>query len=242
MGPDGPRNQDWLCWWGPAAIYPTRPTETVWIEGRVSRSVISLFGAILYEFFTRRVSPFISLLSLFKKIKVGFWDLCVCVSPYQLLNVSTNIYETWCVYHGTWAHFNGVLLKSLCVPVCVSLLGNGSANTFPRQRIHTAIEKLLDASYLRRVCGSVCVSPIWVHVPPKPWSEGSQSRQTVKYGYESRETRNQEPLCWRGPAAVYWTVYPPIVARQRLGKHVPTATKNCWGRRFLCGPCRIKCK
>jgi hypothetical protein len=32
----------------------------------------------------------------------------------------------------------------------------------------------------------------------------------------------------------------PIVARQRLGKHVPAATKNSWRRRFLCGSCRIK--
>jgi hypothetical protein len=23
LGPDGTRNQDWLCWWRPAAIYPT---------------------------------------------------------------------------------------------------------------------------------------------------------------------------------------------------------------------------
>jgi hypothetical protein len=29
-------------------------------------------------------------------------------------------------------------------------------------------------------------------------------------------------------------VYPRIVARQRLGKHVPAATKNFWRRRFLC--------
>jgi hypothetical protein len=40
----------------------------------------------------------------------------------------------------------------------------------------------------------------------------------------------------------------PIVARQRLGKHVPAATlhmqqyKNCWTRRFLCGPCHMKGK
>jgi hypothetical protein len=24
MGPDGTRNQDWPCWWGPVAIYPTK--------------------------------------------------------------------------------------------------------------------------------------------------------------------------------------------------------------------------
>jgi hypothetical protein len=32
----------------------------------------------------------------------------------------------------------------------------------------------------------------------------------------------------------------PIVARQPLGKDVPTVTKNCWRRRFLRGPRRIK--
>jgi hypothetical protein len=32
------------------------------------------------------------------------------------------------------------------------------------------------------------------------------------------------------------------VARQQLGKDVAAATKNCWRRRFLCGPCRIKGK
>jgi hypothetical protein len=37
-----------------------------------------------------------------------------------------------------------------------------------------------------------------------------------------------------------WNVYPPTVARQRLGQHVPVATKNCWKHRFVCDPYRIK--
>jgi hypothetical protein len=37
-------------------------------------------------------------------------------------------------------------------------------------------------------------------------------------------------------------VYPPIVARYQIGKDVPAATKSCWRRRFVCGPCRIKRK
>jgi hypothetical protein len=41
---------------------------------------------------------------------------------------------------------------------------------------------------------------------------------------------------------VVLTVYPRIVARQRLGKHVPAAMKNCWRRRFLCNPYRMKGK
>jgi hypothetical protein len=31
-----------------------------------------------------------------------------------------------------------------------------------------------------------------------------------------------------------------IVARQRIRKHVPVATKNFWRRRFLCGLSRVK--
>jgi hypothetical protein len=77
--------------------------------------------------------------------------------PFQLSNASTNRYEIWYVYHGVWAYLNGVLHKSfpsVCVSVCVSLLsllGNGSVNTFPRQQIHATVEELLDA----RVCGSL---------------------------------------------------------------------------------------
>jgi hypothetical protein len=72
------------------------------------------------------------------------------------LNAWTNLYETWYVYHGTWAHLNGVFHKSLpsvCVPVCVSLLsllGNGSVKTFPGQRIYATIEEFLDASFSMR--------------------------------------------------------------------------------------------
>jgi hypothetical protein len=31
------------------------------------------------------------------------------------------------------------------------------------------------------------------------------------------------------------SVYPHIVARQQLGKYVPTAMQSCWKRLFLCG-------
>jgi hypothetical protein len=42
--------------------------------------------------------------------------------------------------------------------------------------------------------------------------------------------------------SLWVSVYPPIVAWQRLSKHVLTATKNCWKRRYLCGPCCIEGK
>jgi hypothetical protein len=50
----------------------------------------------------------------------------VCLSPW------TKLYETWCAYHATSAHLNGLLhksLQSLWVRLCVYLLefqGNGS--------------------------------------------------------------------------------------------------------------------
>jgi hypothetical protein len=130
---------------------------------------------------------------------------CVCVSPlsdFECLNQS--LWNLVCtVFHGTWAHLNGVLHKSLpsvCVSVFVSplsLLGNGSLNTFPLQQIH----------------------------------------QTKKN-------------CWRrrfrcGPCRIKGeyvglSVYPRIGAKPWLRKHVPAATKNSWGRRFLCRPCHTK--
>jgi hypothetical protein len=58
---------------------------------------------------------------------------------------------------------------SVCVSArasLLSLLGKGSVNTFPRQRIHATIKELLDAlsymrsvSYQKIICGVVCASP-----------------------------------------------------------------------------------
>jgi hypothetical protein len=73
------------------------------------------------------------------------------LSSFQLLNASSNLYETWYVYHVIRAYLSGAFHKSfpsVCVCICiiVSLLGNGSVKTLPWQRIHAVIE-LLDASF-----------------------------------------------------------------------------------------------
>jgi hypothetical protein len=48
--------------------------------------------------------------------------VCVSVYPsFQRLIAWTNLYETWYVYHGTWAHLSGVLHKSL-PSLCVSYM------------------------------------------------------------------------------------------------------------------------
>jgi hypothetical protein len=90
------------------------------------------------------------LLSLFWKNKIRLMRSPCCLSVHvsvnppptsnRLLNDWTNHYEIWYIYHGTYAHQSGILhkcLPSVCGSVCVSLLsliGNGSVNTFPRQR------------------------------------------------------------------------------------------------------------
>jgi hypothetical protein len=74
-------------------------------------------------------------------------------STFEHLN---HFYETWYVYHGNWTNLNGVLEKPLppvSVSVCVahlSLLGNGSVNTFQWQQIQATIEELLDVSFSMR--------------------------------------------------------------------------------------------
>jgi urease accessory protein UreF len=68
--------------------------------------------------------------------------------------------------------------------------------TRPYKYIHTSLsdawgkEKLIlvYSSYKERAC------------------EDSQSRQMVTYGCESRGIRQQESLCWRGPAEIYQAI------------------------------------
>jgi hypothetical protein len=88
-----------------------------------------------------------SILSLFLKTESRLMrsTCCLCIPPIHFwmpepVFMKLGLY----IYHGTWAHFNGGLpksLPSLCMYVyTLSLLGNGSVKTLPRQRIHTIIE------------------------------------------------------------------------------------------------------
>jgi hypothetical protein len=111
-------------------------------------------------------------------------------SPCCLSNAWTNLYETSCVcvyiYHGTWAHLDDVLHKSLtsvCVSVCVSLLsllGKGSVKCIrpfiARQRSgkHVPAEKITRNN--RNIIGWVCLCiPLSllgnnsVKTFPRPW-------------------------------------------------------------------------
>jgi hypothetical protein len=115
---------------------------TALIAIRTSLLTIKHYGV----HFPALISLFSVYFPYFGKMKVGLWKhlaVCVGIPPQRLLNALTNLYETWYVYHGTWAHVNGRLRKSLssvCVSISVfplSLLGNSSVDTFEWQRIVT---------------------------------------------------------------------------------------------------------
>jgi hypothetical protein len=103
-----------------------------------------------------------------------FVCLCVCASVCPclcLLNVWSNLYESWYVYPDIWVHLNGVLYKSLPL-VCVSvrvfllwLLGKGSViyilPSIARQLVgkHTRAATNTPSSrkIVIRVCLRVCL-------------------------------------------------------------------------------------
>jgi hypothetical protein len=102
-------------------------------------SIISyLFFFIKFIFFF----PYIILLFL-KKIIVGLWDhLALCMSMYLFIPAPINYWMPEPILMVlAWARLNGVLInrsyQSLYVCLSLlSLLGNDSVDTFPRQRIH----------------------------------------------------------------------------------------------------------
>jgi hypothetical protein len=87
---------------------------------------------------------------------------------------------------------------------------------------------------------------VWLDVYFPLWLLGNGSVNTFRsneYTKQQNNCRTRRFLC--GPCGIKGesvgvTVYPAIVACQRLGKDVPAATNNCWRRRFLCGPYRIR--
>jgi hypothetical protein len=60
---------------------------------------------------------------------------------------------------------------------------------------------------------------------------------TQQYKNYWRHNFVYSPCCIKGES-----VYPLIIARQWLGKHIPAAMNNCWRHSFLRSPCRIKGK
>jgi hypothetical protein len=82
------------------------------------------------------------------------------------LNAWTNLYETWYAYHGTWAHLNGVLHKSLpsvCVSVCVFPL------IVARQRLCKHVPATTNTRNNRRIIGRVVFYAIRVVSKESLW-------------------------------------------------------------------------
>jgi hypothetical protein len=139
------------------------------------------------------------------------------------------------------AHFINPSHQSMCISL--SLLGKGSVNTFPlneytlyNRKIVGRVVSVRSVFYRRRVCGSVY--PIFLCMyrrssclkVPRAVRQWNAVMSFVGLGVKNH-------CAGEGPKQ--FTVCPTVVARQRLGKQVPAAKKDCWRRRFLCGPCCI---
>jgi hypothetical protein len=113
--------------------------------------------------------------------------VCVCVCapppPNQLLNAWTNLYETWYVYHGNWAHLNGVLHKShpsVCVSLILLLIKGSVKSIHPsaaRQRLGKHVPVATNTRTNRRTVESLIFHAVhvlskgslWVYVFPCCW-------------------------------------------------------------------------
>jgi hypothetical protein len=128
----------------------------------------------------------------------------------------------------------------MCIPL--SLLGNGSVHTFPRQRIHEIKKNLWTFRFLYCRCSikgksvvlSVCVeagsntSTVTLRVGGGD-EKGSLKFETVNFGHEVQWTRTQERLRWRGPAA--YTKDRPVLSSERAPHKNKTVTVSSprWG-------------
>jgi hypothetical protein len=90
--------------------------------------------------------------------------LAVCVSPSSAVEcLNKSLWNLACI-SGTSAHLKGVLHKTFllaCVPVrlfLLLLLGKGSRNPFPWQRIHEKEKKICLAPVASLISGPICVS------------------------------------------------------------------------------------
>jgi hypothetical protein len=69
------------------------------------------------------------------------YPCCLSISPYQLLNVSTSLHETWYVYHGTWVHLNGVVHTSSLQSMCLYLYPLIVATQRPDKNVTSATKR-----------------------------------------------------------------------------------------------------
>jgi hypothetical protein len=110
---------------------------------------------------------------IIEKIRVCLWgNLAVCICPppphpNQLLYTWAIFYETWYVYHGTWA----------CVS-SLSLLGISSVNMFPLQWLQ----------YMNCLTALFSMLSILHHIPLFPYFARQQLRKHVPVTVKN---------CWR---------------------------------------------
>jgi hypothetical protein len=128
-----------ICW----CSYKTPPVFSFNVgrmtsssESRVLLS-FSIFQGNCLQIYVDRLTSDINTVCLTVLLNLQYYFKRVSVNPlYQLLNDLTNLHETCYISHVAWANLSGVLHKSL--PCLLSVLGNGSVNTFQPQWINAA--------------------------------------------------------------------------------------------------------
>jgi hypothetical protein len=120
-------------------------------------------------------------------------------------------------------------LPSRCVCICIplSLLCNGSIYTFLRQQRIVGRVVFCAVRFVSKE--GLCVSPYCCKGVVRQ-TRSCGNKELLDASCSVRSVSYRRRVC----------VYPPIVAGEWLCKHVLAATKNCWTRRFLCGPFRIE--
>jgi hypothetical protein len=84
-------------------------------------------------------------------MKIGIYSYIMTTEPISTVYFTNPSHQSVCLYVYLSSRRKATAPLSVSL---ISVLSNGSVNTFPRQQIHATIEEFLDAC----VCGSVSVS------------------------------------------------------------------------------------
>jgi hypothetical protein len=113
-------------------------------------------------------------LKISKKYTYAISILSVCLwIPPLTFNAWNNLYDNWHVYHGTWAHLNGIFHKpshqSICLYVYHLIVARQrfyihvpkATNTRNKEELLDASFSVRSVSYHTRVGGFVCIPYGW---------------------------------------------------------------------------------
>jgi hypothetical protein len=189
-------------------------------------------------------------LSLLKKIKFGLWyDLAVCVSLLYQIWMSGPVFmklgmHTLAPQPISMTYFINPSHQSVCLYVYPPIIA--------RQRHSKHVPAATNTRNDRRIVGLVILynaralskESLWVSVCIHNFSKCTTEAVICSLPGPT-DSKIWPWVPWNGKQRITvqartnsnlldWPAYHPVVARQRLGKQLPTAT-NCYRRRFIYG-------